>query len=954
MFRLHLLDEDSLRAVSSKPLELIVVVQHEPFQLKDFLQLFDIAALDREEAVAGMPQVVAVSTRREEDMIPSHIESWRESRKLHADFTAKGEYPTVLLTIKQMAAGPGTMFAVTELTIGITIVERMMSHVKHPENSPLDTMPTPTGNIDTDVKNAVQSLNEIIRFDVINFFRLRVRLSRLEKVMISLASVSFPEDDATSTTPLIQEILERAFNCPGRQPMLDPPSRVYIQMLQKKIARERIYRSAVTYSGPELEGARRDILAQHIDSAEEQPVPECKTSFYCSKEVRPSCQLPKTRLERKCNRPIHKRVCNAKTGGDHAVTDSFNNLARNLGFRRLLQLLAIYKHGLHLLDDEALERIKSTPLELVIIVQYEPAEAKDFLRLFDVDATAREAPVTAIPQIVAVSSRKGVDVVPTSIDMWKLAYNEHAGDPVAHKLPIVVLRVEPMALVQGSDNLEMLVCPRLTCSFQIEKSWMRCAKGLETLSLQIVELQMPPPIGNVDSDVRNLVQFFNELVRFDADDLFRLRVKMPWLEQVMVSLASAFTLEEGGLSPIPAIILETLEKNFACAPGHRLGLDPSALSFIEQLLKKIARERFYRLAIFHTGPELRGLRRDILARHIVLHEGWQQVPEVPEIRPTHKFTCNPAGGAYSNVLNNMVGNPFMEWYLNLLVIYKQGLHLLDEESLQSLKSRPLELAILLQYEPVEIQDFLELFDVASIEDRRLIRGMAQITAASIVSEEDMSQSALDHWKLRRKVYLQSQSRGGSDIPLEFMLRVYHLVPGTEAMPISIRSQLVTVNIGEIFMNFARHGTGCPLDMPKPVGDSQTDVKNIIESANELIRRDVKDRMHYRVWLTMHSKLIVSLASVPEPSHIEGLIKDSQTEEGPVGGPSSPLRMMNVTALNRFLIEAMRKKVVRERVYLEAAERYGYEAAAARMGRTGIPGDIVNSQVVPDIWRGMLN
>ena len=56
--------------------------------------------------------------------------------------------------------------------------------------------------------------------------------------------------------------------------MLDPPSRVYIQMLQKKIARERIYRSAVTYSGPELEGARRDILAQHIDSAEEQPVPE--------------------------------------------------------------------------------------------------------------------------------------------------------------------------------------------------------------------------------------------------------------------------------------------------------------------------------------------------------------------------------------------------------------------------------------------------------------------------------------------------------------------------------------------------------------------------------------------------------------------------------------------------------------------------------------------------------
>ena len=170
----------------------------------------------------------------------------------------------------------------------------------------------------------------------------------------------------------------------------------------------------------------------------------------------------------------------------------------------------------------------------------------------------------------------------------------------------------------------------------------------------------------------------------------------------------------------------------------------------------------------------------------------------------------------------------MEWYLNLLVIYKQGLHLLDEESLQSLKSRPLELAILLQYEPVEIQDFLELFDVASIEDRRLIRGMAQITAASIVSEEDMSQSALDHWKLRRKVYLQSQSRGETDIPLEFMLRVYHLVPGTEAMPISIRSQLVTMSIGEIFMNFARHGTGCPLDMPKPVGDSQTDVKNIIE------------------------------------------------------------------------------------------------------------------------------
>jgi hypothetical protein len=67
-------------------------------------------------------------------------------------------------------------------------------------------------------------------------------------------------------------------------------------------------------------------------------------------------------------------------------------------------VLVILKFGLHLLDAESLEEVSHKPLTMDIYIQHEPADIKDFLRLFDVLGWRDTPSMMGIPQIVDVPS----------------------------------------------------------------------------------------------------------------------------------------------------------------------------------------------------------------------------------------------------------------------------------------------------------------------------------------------------------------------------------------------------------------------------------------------------------------------------------------------------------------------------------------------------------------------
>jgi hypothetical protein len=67
-------------------------------------------------------------------------------------------------------------------------------------------------------------------------------------------------------------------------------------------------------------------------------------------------------------------------------------------------VLVILKFGLHLLDAKSLEEISHKPLTMDVYIQHEPADIKDFLRLFDVSGWRDAPPMMGIPQIVDVPS----------------------------------------------------------------------------------------------------------------------------------------------------------------------------------------------------------------------------------------------------------------------------------------------------------------------------------------------------------------------------------------------------------------------------------------------------------------------------------------------------------------------------------------------------------------------
>ena len=62
-------------------------------------------------------------------------------------------------------------------------------------------------------------------------------------------------------------------------------------------------------------------------------------------------------------------------------------------------VLVILKFGLHLLDAKSLEEISHKPLTMDVYIQHEPADIKDFLRLFDISGWRDAPPMMGIPQI---------------------------------------------------------------------------------------------------------------------------------------------------------------------------------------------------------------------------------------------------------------------------------------------------------------------------------------------------------------------------------------------------------------------------------------------------------------------------------------------------------------------------------------------------------------------------
>ena len=106
---------------------------------------------------------------------------------------------------------------------------------------------------------------------------------------------------------------------------------------------------------------------------------------------------------RECSRPEHRIACQFEPPEEvEAFRKILWKLANASALSYDFQVLTILKHGLHLLDDEALLKYRSKPVAMEVTLQYEPTHIKNFFRLFNVSGGKDTTTMSAIPQIVDI------------------------------------------------------------------------------------------------------------------------------------------------------------------------------------------------------------------------------------------------------------------------------------------------------------------------------------------------------------------------------------------------------------------------------------------------------------------------------------------------------------------------------------------------------------------------
>ena len=100
-------------------------------------------------------------------------------------------------------------------------------------------------------------------------------------------------------------------------------------------------------------------------------------------------------------RKSHKIVCTVLPSENLKI---LTNIATTPLLRLHFAIFVILKFGLHLLDAKSLEEISHKPLAMDVHIQHEPANIKDFLRLFNASGWRDTPPMMGIPQIVDVPS----------------------------------------------------------------------------------------------------------------------------------------------------------------------------------------------------------------------------------------------------------------------------------------------------------------------------------------------------------------------------------------------------------------------------------------------------------------------------------------------------------------------------------------------------------------------
>jgi len=240
-FGLHLLDAESLEAISYKPLAMGVYIQHEPANIKDFLRLFDVSSGWRDTApMMGIPQIVDVQIDTQD--LPLHkdmIKTWTACREVELA-KRPGELAIIVdvhyhqsMGGRTITAGPRGNFdyisAASQSIHGFfKISRRAFAIVKQGTYPPIpisfENFKFELQLAPMNVENQIEFINADIRWDIQNGNRLRLgtKLPEFEKQMISLAS-------ASNTS------------------IRHPESVQFINLIRKKVRSESIYRMAAAY-----------------------------------------------------------------------------------------------------------------------------------------------------------------------------------------------------------------------------------------------------------------------------------------------------------------------------------------------------------------------------------------------------------------------------------------------------------------------------------------------------------------------------------------------------------------------------------------------------------------------------------------------------------------------------------------------------------------------------------
>ncbi|KAH9477494.1 hypothetical protein JR316_0009711 [Psilocybe cubensis] len=297
--------------------------------------------------------------------------------------------------------------------------------------------------------------------------------------------------------------------------------------------------------------------------------------------------------------------------------------------------------------------------------------------------------------------------------------------------------------------------------------------------------------------------------------------------------------------------------------------------------------------------------------------------------PIHKASCvhpSRAEASQRKALAYLISNPILSQHIKILTILHLKLHQLSPEEYAAYVADPFEVEILLNIEPADILNFLQLYHPSAQAETvsSPMRGMIQLLHISNTPEEKSALTAEERreWQRavreRNKEKSQSQSESESAPQRESVcgfINVNMMIKGS--LEGNRRSSVSKCEFNSPFLDYVRNDQPFITPLFRGAGlliNTPMDAFSYMEYINTLIRSDEHNEWSLHTKMSGHDKDIYRFAASP--------LADPTTNL--VGSLLSRL-------ITKVFVEHVRAKVERERIYYLAAVAAGFSLDALYRG-----------------------